>query len=121
MELCECSLYDLVTTRREQIPYVHQLRIVSELCAAVAFAHAGGVLHRDIRPHNILLKQGGHEGTVKLADFGLSQEMPTRMGPDASVSVSAAQVGTEIASFGFYAKEIYLRKNPTQKSETCFR
>jgi polar amino acid transport system substrate-binding protein len=46
------------------------LRIVSQLCAALQFAHEQGVVHRDIKPENILLT---HRGDVKIADFGLAK------------------------------------------------
>jgi serine/threonine protein kinase len=46
------------------------LAIVPKICAALEYAHARGVIHRDVKPENILLdRQGG----VKVADFGLSR------------------------------------------------
>lgn len=45
-------------------------RILVSITAALATAHAGGVLHRDIKPGNILLTEGGD---VKVADFGLAK------------------------------------------------
>jgi serine/threonine protein kinase len=53
MELCECSLYDVITAQRHRIPFHHQLRIARELSEAVAFLHQGGIVHRDIRPKNV--------------------------------------------------------------------
>lgn len=45
-------------------------RILGSITTALATAHAGGVLHRDIKPGNILLTEGGD---VKVADFGLAK------------------------------------------------
>lgn len=45
------------------------LRIGSELAAALAHAHARGVVHRDVKPDNILLDESG---AVRLLDFGLA-------------------------------------------------
>ena len=45
------------------------LRIATELTAALAHAHARGVVHRDVKPDNILLDESG---TVRLLDFGLA-------------------------------------------------
>jgi TPR repeat protein len=49
MELCECSLHDVISMQKRQIPFEHQIRIVRELSEAVDFLHEHGVVHRDIR------------------------------------------------------------------------
>jgi len=44
--------------------------LVQSVLAALAYAHANGVVHRDIKPANILLAR---DGTTKVADFGISR------------------------------------------------
>ena len=48
----------------------HALAIVPHLCDALQYAHDKGVIHRDIKPENILIAL---DGSVKIADFGLSR------------------------------------------------
>jgi TPR repeat protein len=114
MELCECSLHDVISVWGQRIPLEHQLRIVRQLCEAVAFLHEHQIVHRDVRPQNILFKQGGFEGTVKLTDFGLSKEVDSR-NLDKSFTTTTAQAGTEIGSFGYYAPEVYRHGKQTAK------
>ena len=46
------------------------LAIVPQICDALQFAHQRGIVHRDIKPGNILLSR---EGQVKIADFGVAK------------------------------------------------
>ena len=48
--------------------------IASDVAAALGFAHAAGVVHRDIKPGNILVSPSG---TVKVADFGIARAVNT--------------------------------------------
>jgi serine/threonine-protein kinase/endoribonuclease IRE1 len=114
MELCECSLHDVIAEQQQRIPYTHQVRIVRELSEAVAFLHEHQIVHRDVRPKNILFKQGGYEGMVKLTDLGLSKEVDTT-NLDESFSTTTAPAGTEVGSFGYYAPEHYKKGKPTAK------
>ncbi|MBL0164324.1 MAG: serine/threonine protein kinase [Xanthomonadales bacterium] len=54
----------------QSLPVVQRLRLFLQVCAAVAFAHARGLIHRDIKPSNVLVDA---ESQVKLLDFGIAQ------------------------------------------------
>ncbi len=45
------------------------VKVVTQVCAAIDYAHGRGVIHRDLKPENILIDVQGH---VKVADFGLA-------------------------------------------------
>jgi len=56
-------------TRERQLPVEEALRVASEVADALAYAHENKVVHRDIKPDNLLLS-GGH---VRVADFGIAR------------------------------------------------
>ena len=61
------SLADKLVSGR--IPRDQAIRWVSEIADALEYAHLNGVIHRDVKPANILID---HHGRAKLADFGIA-------------------------------------------------
>lgn len=47
-----------------------RLRLFLRICEGLAYAHARGILHRDLKPHNILVEMGGQP---KIVDFGVAR------------------------------------------------
>jgi len=68
------------------IPVEDALRIAHQTASALAAAHAGGIAHRDIKPGNLILTEGGD---VMLVDFGLA-----KLAGQVDLTKSRSTVGT---------------------------
>ena len=65
------SLADLLVASK-QLPVETALAITSEAAAGLGFAHTNGMVHRDVKPGNIMLTETGE---VKVADFGIARAL----------------------------------------------
>jgi serine/threonine-protein kinase len=70
MELLEGLDLREAIRRRALGHFGRKLEVMQQLCEGLAFAHAHGVVHRDLKPGNIKIQPGGH---VKVLDFGLAR------------------------------------------------
>jgi tRNA A-37 threonylcarbamoyl transferase component Bud32 len=66
----EGTLRDVLVHQGGPLPLGEALALFEQLCAAVHYAHGQGIIHRDIKPQNVLLQQGTH---VLLGDFGIAR------------------------------------------------
>ncbi|WP_291990818.1 serine/threonine-protein kinase, partial [Luteitalea sp.] len=54
----------------DDIPLARKVHWLSELCAGLGHAHESGIVHRDVKPSNLLIAQ--NSGTLRLLDFGIA-------------------------------------------------
>ena len=70
--LCDLDLGDLIS-EHEQLDADRALRIIGQVAWALDWAHGRGVVHRDVKPENVLLIAGPDTDHAYLADFGLAR------------------------------------------------
>ena len=70
MELVEGRSLKDILDRGEKIPLAAALAILSQTADALDFAHRHGVVHRDVKPGNVMLTR---HSTVKITDFGIAR------------------------------------------------
>lgn len=74
--------------REGRLQAVETIRILSELAEALGYAHGRGVVHRDVKPENILLE--APRGLVRLTDFGVAKGLTST----SSLTTEGAVIGT---------------------------
>nr|WP_042178223.1 serine/threonine-protein kinase [Kibdelosporangium sp. MJ126-NF4]CEL13055.1 putative serine/threonine protein kinase [Kibdelosporangium sp. MJ126-NF4]CTQ98742.1 putative serine/threonine protein kinase [Kibdelosporangium sp. MJ126-NF4] len=70
MEYLPSNTLAAVLADRGTLPADEVARIGAQIASALAVAHAAGILHRDVKPDNVLIAP---DGTVKITDFGISR------------------------------------------------
>ncbi len=78
-----------------RLPVERAIDIACQACEGLGYAHREGIIHRDIKPGNLLIAE---DGTVKLADFGIAKATEqTRITKAGSVLGTAAYISPEQA------------------------
>ena len=76
--------------REGRLPIGDAVRLLREVADALSHAHAAGIIHRDVKPDNVLLS----DRHVSLADFGVAHAVAAHVGEDQTVSGTTVMVGT---------------------------
>jgi serine/threonine protein kinase len=78
------------------------VRLMQDICAGVGVAHRQGLLHRDLKPDNVIIVPPSHEGdgeTAKVVDFGLAKVR------DVTVESALTQTGAVIGTLYYMSPE----------------
>jgi len=109
------SLAALIRNHPTGLPEDRVQAILSDVLEGLSAAHAAGLLHCDIKPHNILLTK---EGRAVLADFGLAYRPPAEAGASVYQSVSLERDRQTLAgTLGYLAPELLDGAPPSPRSD----
>ncbi|WP_309121349.1 Stk1 family PASTA domain-containing Ser/Thr kinase [Paenibacillus sp.] len=93
MEYIEGSNLNDIIKAQAPLQTAEAVHIATQICDALEHAHANGIIHRDIKPHNILI---GKNGRVKVTDFGIARAITTS---------TITQTGSVIGSVHYFSPE----------------
>ena len=100
---------------RGRLPVREGLEIAVQLADALAFAHGAGVIHRDIKPQNVMVTP---EGRVKLMDFGLAKA-PGRLDDQEETHAALTEEGAFLGTIAYMSPE-QLAGHPADERSDIF-
>lgn len=100
------TLKDLIVDRAP-LPIQEAVQLTSQICEALEHAHEHHIIHRDIKPHNILLTKSG---MVKVADFGIARAVT-------GTTIADRQATSVLGSVHYFSPEQARGGNTDVKSD----
>ncbi|MEJ0046591.1 MAG: protein kinase [Rhodospirillales bacterium] len=104
MEFASGKSLKTLLDEQKRLPPRDAVRIMEQVLAGLAYSHARGVVHRDIKPGNIIIVEGGQ---VKIADFGIAR----------IESSSMTSVGTVMGTPAYMPPEQFLGEPVDARSD----
>jgi len=104
MEYLEGESLEKIIARRPALPLATRLGYVLQTCCALDYAHRRGVIHRDVKPANIVVTR---DGVVKVVDFGIAR----------LASASQTQTGTLLGTLAYMSPEQLRGQNAGARSD----
>src|SRR2546421_469776 len=94
MEYLEGRTLKELLVARGPTPLAVAIDYTRQILAAIGFAHRNGIVHRDIKPHNVIV---GPDGRVKVTDFGIARSGASQMTEAGSIIGTAQYLSPEQA------------------------
>jgi eukaryotic-like serine/threonine-protein kinase len=104
MELIEGENLEQLIARRAPISISMKLVYAAQACRALDYAHKRGIVHRDIKPGNVMV---GKDGSVRVVDFGIARVL----------DASKTQTGMLIGTFAYMSPEQYHGEHADERSD----
>lgn len=95
MELIEGNVLSDIIREEGALEPRRAVAIAKQVASALSVAHKNQIIHRDVKPHNILITK---EGVAKITDFGIAKAM-------SSSTMTANQTGTIMGSVHYFSPE----------------
>ena len=96
-----------LATREAPLPPDRALALVHQVARGLAFAHEHGIVHRDVKPHNVLVDA---DGAAKVTDFGIARSLG---GPDDGLT----QTGTVLGTGAYISPEQAIGRRADERSD----
>ncbi len=87
---------------RGPLPQAEAVSISLQIAAGLGAAHARGVVHRDLKPDNVIVTA---DGRAKILDFGLATTVSTQAESDGDLTVAQTLPGLMLGTLGYMAPE----------------